>query len=606
MAWTKICVFFGLFLIGAHGQITKRPRPQPTPLKLHGIENCCEFINDPKALMQCANASSFVNMKKVLDSVEGYGGPTLGVGIVTYATEDIWNYTAYSLAVNEVYAEQNGYIMLHLDPATAKFDEYDARWNKIKILEEALHPERGWARNLDYVMWVDADLIFLDLGLRLEQVAAEYPKADVLISAEHAGSSTLVNSGTVMVRNTRWGRQFLADWWDFGARKLFSDQEQFDLLYESRRTEMQQHIAILPPDALNSDPPAMTKQKPHNQILHLMGEHTHYRMKAFGSAYKEICRKVSDEKNHISISSPLALQLTNTIENLHLWTIESYYEEMTERMKEYKLFMRQGLNDIKKSRLLANAVHHYAHAIEHRGLPGDEELSNSLRNETFLILYENLNHRRLLNKEHIEKKGNVMSDWPETMKCVCEAGQHMVGRGTSEQKKAVGGVVMDLLHELINFCHHLQRPAVMHMIAALYMDIGLIDYYDQKINEALINLEKSFQLTSKLAESSGNHILVSPMSILANCYAQLENYEKAFSFYQKSIEITEKHLGIDHESLAEILLNYGTAKSLSGSRREARKLFGRCIEIYSKNGYGDSSYGYQRALQYYNTIGPEL
>ena len=67
---------------------------------------------------------------------------------MTYATENIWDYTGYSLAVNEVYAEHNGYIMLHLDPATAKFDAFDARWNKIKILEKAIDPVSGWARDL--------------------------------------------------------------------------------------------------------------------------------------------------------------------------------------------------------------------------------------------------------------------------------------------------------------------------------------------------------------------------------------------------------------------------------------------------------------------------
>jgi tetratricopeptide (TPR) repeat protein len=598
----KSIILTSFLITSVIGQITKRPRPQPDPLKLQGIEKCCEFVDDPVALMQCANSSSYVNMKRVMDSVDGFGGPTLGVGIVTYATEDIWNYTAYSLAVNEAYAEHNGYIMLHLDPATAKFDEFDARWNKIKILEEALHPERGWARNLDYLMWVDADLIFLDLGLRLEQVAAENPKADVIISAEHAGSSTLVNSGTVMVRNTRWGRQFLADWWDFGARKLFSDQEQFDLLYESRRAEMQQHIAILPPDALNSDPPAMTKQKPHNQVLHLMGEHTHYRMKAFGSAFKEICRKVSDVEKKVKPSAPLAPQLTNTVDNLHLWTIESYYEEMTERMKNYKVLMKEGLNDIKKSRLLANAVHHYAHAVEHRGSPGDEELATSLRNETFLVLYENLNHRRKLNKEHLETNGTMLFDWPESMKCVCQAGEQIVGRGTSDEKKAVGKLVMDLLDELVNLCHPLQRPAVMHKIAAMYMYIGLIDYYDLKVTDALVNLEKSLQMNSELAESSGNHILVRPMTFIANSYSQLQEYEKAFPFYQQSIDITERHLGVDHESLGEILLNYAAAKLISGSHGEGKILLGRCFEIYTKHDYPKSHPAFQKALRLYHSI----
>jgi tetratricopeptide (TPR) repeat protein len=271
-------------------------------------------------------------------------------------------------------------------------------------------------------------------------------------------------------------------------------------------------------------------------------------------------------------------------------------------MAKYKELMLKGLNDIKKSRLLANAVHHYAHAIETRNQPGDEDEATNLRNETFRVLLTNLNHRRVLNKEHIEKHGNVLSDWPESMKCVCEAGQHMVARGTPSQKKETGEIVMSLLNELLNSCHHLQRPAVLHMIAALYMDIGLIDYYDNKLQSALPNLEKSLKLNKKLAESSGHHILVSPLSLLGNVYAQLEDYQKAFQNFQQAIDITEGHLGTEHESLSEILLNFATAKYLSGSPLEAKKLVGRCIEIYSKNGHSENSYGYQRAVQLYSTI----
>jgi hypothetical protein len=80
-----------------------------------------------------------------------------------------------------------------------------------------------------------------------------------------------------VVRNTKWGRQFLNDWWDHADRSLYSDQEQFDLLYEHRRRmalpnerSFTDHVAILPPDAINSDPPAMTQQKPGSQVLHLM------------------------------------------------------------------------------------------------------------------------------------------------------------------------------------------------------------------------------------------------------------------------------------------------------------------------------------------------
>ena len=41
-------------------------------------------------------------------------------------------------------------------------------------------------------------------------------------------------------------------------------------MYASRSALISRKIAILPPDALNSDPPAMTQQRPFNQVLHLM------------------------------------------------------------------------------------------------------------------------------------------------------------------------------------------------------------------------------------------------------------------------------------------------------------------------------------------------
>ncbi len=81
------------------------------------------------------------------------------------------------------------------------------------------------------------------------------------------------------MRNSKWARTFLSEWWSFADRRLFSDQEQFDLLYESRRKVAEEmgderlftdNIVILPPDKLNSDPPAMVQQKAHNQVLHLM------------------------------------------------------------------------------------------------------------------------------------------------------------------------------------------------------------------------------------------------------------------------------------------------------------------------------------------------
>ena len=241
------------------------------------VHECCSILDSPIALLRCANLSAHAHNEQLLSTTTAEVG--FALGIVTFSTQNIWNYSAYSLAVNEAYAEHNGYIMMHLDPSMMPHaDSYDSRWNKVKILEDALDPERGWARSLDYVMWVDADLIILGIAsLQLQDVIAAHPRAELIVSAEHAGSTTLINSGSILVRNSAWSRRFLNNWWTHADRRSYSDQEQFDLLYNAMKSgrglqadmqeEFEEHrIAILPPDAINTDPPAMTMQQPHHKV----------------------------------------------------------------------------------------------------------------------------------------------------------------------------------------------------------------------------------------------------------------------------------------------------------------------------------------------------
>jgi hypothetical protein len=52
-------------------------------------------------------------------------------------------------------------------------------------------------------------------------------------------------------------------------------------------------VVILPADSINTDPPAMTRQKPRDMVLHLMGEHSAFRVKVFSSGFREICNFLS-------------------------------------------------------------------------------------------------------------------------------------------------------------------------------------------------------------------------------------------------------------------------------------------------------------------------
>jgi len=414
-----IVVVLLLLLVSLHGndhESSSSLSSSSSSLSSKGVISCCTSSSS-LSLISCVNESADINRHRVEHAIASGGGPSLGVAIVTYSTNSIFDYASYSFAINEAYAEHNGYIMKLLDDTSAddEYDKEDPRWNKVKILERAIDPvggnhpilinnnsyctttttATGWAKDLDYVMWVDADLVFLDMNMRIEQIAASYPKAHILVSAENHGSTTLINSGSIIIKNSKWSRQFLSLWWSWSSRRHYSDQEQFDMLYQARRKvdRLDDYIAILPPDAINSDPPAFARQKDHNQVLHLMGEHSGFRIKAFSSAFNEICRYAEDA----SVTRALAPQLTATRDNMLLWTLEEYGKEYKELIKFYSIGAESGQYGISESRKLSNSVHHYAHALFISGQ--DKSLAENLRIKVFHLLSKNMEARRPKNEE---------------------------------------------------------------------------------------------------------------------------------------------------------------------------------------------------------------
>ena len=556
-------------------------------LKAPYMSECCEahivYLEDGDIswtdLMQCTNSSS-LNQQAKIQSRNTKGG----IGLVTYATENIWNYTAYSFAVNEIYAEHNNYVMLHLDEGSSNnYDPIDSRWNKVKILEEALDPENGWARDYEWVVWVDADAIILDMDMKIEEVVASHPDAHLLVSAEHAGSSTLMNSGVVIVKNSPWTIDFLQKWWTFKTRTLYSDQEQFDLLYKAKYDELdlERKIAILPPDAINSDPPAMTQQKPYNQVLHLMGEHTMYRVKVFESGLRELCSHLTIKLGPSNI--PVRRQLGISRENLLQWTLEEYGRESAQLLQEYRQRAVSGDNDRKQSVAMSNSVHHYAHA-----LGSSHAEAQSLRLEVYHLLQTNLGHRRERNVEHVKTTGRVMEEWPEHLKCLAEAGQHLVRVGTVEERHRVSEEVLAVLEEMLSVCHREQRRAVLLMVAHMDFEIGVIFMSSGNYESGVNSFQRGVTRHRDLATDLGEHILVSPLAALASALCTVQRFDEASPLYLEAISIADRVLGSSHGSLAQHLLNFGISGVQSGKYDQARGHLERALGIMQTNGVLES------------------
>ena len=131
-----------------NSQVSTKVRPQPPSTIVSALEivrDCCQHINDVENLLTCSNMS-----KSMSNSHSGK------VSLVTYLDSDkgqfnipdIFKFGAYMVANTAAYAELNDYSFRWLARDTgSNYQPGDARWNKVKIIDEALDPVTGWAKD---------------------------------------------------------------------------------------------------------------------------------------------------------------------------------------------------------------------------------------------------------------------------------------------------------------------------------------------------------------------------------------------------------------------------------------------------------------------------
>eukprot|EP01041_Mallomonas_annulata_P006414 gene6414-12968_t len=284
----------------------------------YSVLNCCDQFQSPKSLLDCVkryvNESNYLNSKST-------------ISLITFTDAAISNYSAYSLAINAAYASLNGYIFYIIDETEGfQLDQFDARWNKVKILYNAMDPtiNRFAATTTnDTLVWIDADLIFLDFKLLLQDVVNLYPSVNIIISRDKDDSPTIANTGLIIIKNNEWSRNFLSLWWNSYDRSKCCDQNVLTWLYNSDPS-LQPHFKLLPADALNTDFPCWKNQKPTNQVLHLAGASSLLRRSAFTFGWDCVCRTITSSlssstqqldlnmnmKMDLFLNLPLQLQLT--------------------------------------------------------------------------------------------------------------------------------------------------------------------------------------------------------------------------------------------------------------------------------------------------------
>ena len=326
-----VCVLLPALIFA---QISSTARLQPYPVEVGDLGQCCGYTVEEErtgALLRCVNQTLNSDSGRDRERDREPGAPK--VTLLSYvsaetnmslhfAVPDILDFASYHAALVTAYARHNKYDYKFITPdmaiAKGAVEHEDIRWTKVKLLIDALDPIVGWARDSEFVAWIDADAVLLDFGMRLETIANDqFPGAHFLASADIRQG--YINSGFLLVRNSAWLRSFLQRWWDAADRATVCDQDAFDIVYtaysreEKEREEkkrardrdekgvsdataaatLAELIRMLPRDALNTDPPASLRQKPENQVLHLMGESTALRVEVFRQGWQQVCKSIS-------------------------------------------------------------------------------------------------------------------------------------------------------------------------------------------------------------------------------------------------------------------------------------------------------------------------
>jgi len=265
------------------------------------VQSCCEHLQgirseqlpDIRALLRCVNSSVARSFAGAKYAVEGVGPSLLKLAILTRATPSVYNYASYSFLIQSVYAALHGYTMLPLVDDSSRPDYVYHR--KLSSVLQIMEDE---AFHIDYVVWMDADLIPLDLELRLEHIAASVPGAHVVLSEDVSSSA---NTGCLLVRNSLWTRRFLRDWI---AQKdlpgVANEQLGFECLYRTLDPVAREKIAILPAHVLNSIASPIGEQMPTHKILHLAAEGGSMRAAVFRAAATEVCAAISEDRAPLS------------------------------------------------------------------------------------------------------------------------------------------------------------------------------------------------------------------------------------------------------------------------------------------------------------------
>lgn len=266
------------------------------------LSECCSLSSESH-LFHCLQRASVQRKTSQL--------PSERIIVATFISSNILSYANHYLFNNLYYLQKYEPAVEFLILSEETGDDYsptDRRWNKIYSIYHGLDT---WAKDFEYIVYLDADILLLpplnpfkpfNIRTIIQDVHQQSPEALLFMSEDLLDYG---NSGSLIVRNHPWNRQFFQRWISQrDSHNTYCDQHVLSKLsLELVQNQTLHHLFLLPFPVINSKFPAIEtyNESYENQLLiHFLGEYNEVRIAIGKAASGKVC-KVMKELNYKQI-----------------------------------------------------------------------------------------------------------------------------------------------------------------------------------------------------------------------------------------------------------------------------------------------------------------
>lgn len=203
--------------------------------------------------------------------------------IVMLYTPNIASYSKLTEKINRKYAKENGYDMVVFKDRFA--NDRAPQWDKVKAIEHCFN------MGYKYVFWIDSDAYF-NKGNRLDEFLEEGKDIYICDDLKNSNGKTLVNTGTMLFKNTEYTRELMKDWWEWKddtyLYKPLHEQKILDDMIKTNHKGIKDKIKIYKDEVFNNYWEQIYTDRDRLFVVHMMATIEETRIKMANEKCKEL------------------------------------------------------------------------------------------------------------------------------------------------------------------------------------------------------------------------------------------------------------------------------------------------------------------------------